>query len=120
MKKILVVDDAVDIVEIIEMILDLEGYEVHSIYHGYQLTEEVKNCEPDLILLDIMLGNQDGRELCKMLKSGFDTKHIPIIMISATHDIGTLAAKSCPADDFIAKPFDIDCLIKKVGHYFAA
>jgi response regulator RpfG family c-di-GMP phosphodiesterase len=61
-----------------------------------------------------MLGNMDGREICNSIKNTKDTLHIPIIMISATHNMAEFIKKSCRPDDFLEKPFDIVKLINKV------
>lgn len=71
--------------------------------------------EPNLILLDVMLGDHDGREICHEIKSTQHTSHISIIMISATHDLKSMDKKLCEPDDVIAKPFDIQNLIDKVS-----
>lgn len=117
MKRVLIVDDNQEILNILEILLDMEGYEVKCSDSGYGITDTVKSYHPDLILLDIMLGPLDGRDLCKSLKSNPDTTNIPIIMISASHDIYSLNDKDCKAEAFIAKPFNINNLVEKVGYY---
>ncbi|MHB1179415.1 MAG: response regulator [Daejeonella sp.] len=64
-----------------------------------------------------MLGDMDGREVCKTLKSDPQTSHIPVIMISASHNLFNAQEKKCLADDFIAKPFDIDHLATIVNQH---
>jgi DNA-binding response OmpR family regulator len=115
MRRILAVDDDKDILEIIKYILEESGYEVDTLAEGKSLFDHVKQHEPDLILLDIMLGNLDGRELCKTLKNQQETKSIPVILISASHDPGNLNQAGSP-DDFIAKPFDIDVLLNRISN----
>ncbi|WP_262714145.1 PleD family two-component system response regulator [Mucilaginibacter rubeus] len=107
-------DDDKDILEIIKYILEDSGYEVETLAEGRSLFDRIKQHEPDLILLDIMLGNLDGRELCKTLKNQQETKNIPVILISASHNPGILTQTGSP-DDFIAKPFDIDVLLSAVS-----
>lgn len=114
MRRILAVDDDKDILEIIKYILEDSGYEVDTLAEGKNLFDRIKQHEPDLILLDIMLGNLDGRELCKTLKTHQETKNIPVILISASHDPGRLNQDGSP-DDFIAKPFDIDVLLNRIS-----
>jgi DNA-binding response OmpR family regulator len=116
MKKILVVDDNEDILNIISIVLEMEGYYVTCANDGSMVNAKVQSELPDLILLDIMLAGMDGRDICKALKSDPQTSHIPIIMISASHTVLSTMEK-CKADDFIAKPFDIHILAEKVGHY---
>lgn len=114
MKKVLVVDDNEEILNIITIILDMEGYEVISADNGHQISETILTSAPDLILLDIMLGDLDGRELCRTLKIDPQTKHIPVIMISASHNLG---CDDCSAEDFLANPFNIEDLVEKVAQY---
>ncbi len=120
MKKILVVDDSREILEVIELILGTEGYEVNGIWDASKLNQSVTDFKPDLILLDVMLGNIDGRDLCNSLKTDRSTNHIPVIMISASHGLGDMTDRVCHPNDFIAKPFDINNLLDKVGAQLAA
>ena len=117
MKKVLVVDDNADILHVISMILDMEGFEVECCDNGHCIGDTITSFGPDLILLDIMLGDMDGREVCRSLKTNPRTGHIPVIMISASHNLYDRQEQPCLADDFIAKPFDIDNLAKKVNQY---
>ena len=117
MKKILVVDDNREILSVMNMILEMEGYQVKLCDDGNQIPQVVFEFDPNLILLDIMLDGIDGRELCKGLKSSKETKHIPIIMISASHSLIASSEHDCQAEDFIAKPFEITELVSKVEKY---
>ena len=111
-KKIIVADDDKDIVAVLTMMLEDAGYEVSSTANG-QTAQKV--C--DYLLLDIWMAGVDGRDICKQLKNQRLTKHIPIIMISANQDTEKIA-REAGADDFIAKPFDMDKLLAKVAQYF--
>ena len=118
-KKIMIVDDNPDILEILSLIMDMEGFQVLGISNGQLFSERILSFCPDLILLDIMLGEVDGRDLCNISKGAKKTGHIPVIMISATHgmkDINLL----CKPDDFISKPFDVDDLVFRVKRQFVA
>ncbi len=117
MKKVLVVDDNVEILDVIQILLEMEGYKVKCSTTGHEIFDTVFSFSPKLILLDIMLGDLDGREVCRDLKHHAGTSHIPIIMISASHNLGNILEKQCGADDFVAKPFDIDELVAKVEKY---
>ncbi|MGI8419504.1 MAG: response regulator [Candidatus Levyibacteriota bacterium] len=110
--KILVADDDPAIVDSIKYLLEDEGYEVETTVNGETVGKMFEH-KPDLLLLDIWMSGQDGRDICKALKSQNTTKHIPIIMISANKDTEHIA-KEAGADDFLGKPFDIDALLKKV------
>jgi DNA-binding response OmpR family regulator len=115
MRRIIVVDDNEDILEIIKLILEGYDYEVVTLADGSLLLDNIKEFKPDLILLDVMLGNMDGRELCKMIRSNDETKHIPIIMVSASHNLSDRFMAMGSNTDFLAKPFDISELISKVA-----
>lgn len=114
-KKILVADDDPAIVDSIQLMLELHDYEVSTTVDGETIYKMEKEY-PDLLLLDIWMSGQDGREICKYLKNNPLTKHIPIIMISASRDI-IRSAKDAGADDFIAKPFQMEELLSKVAKY---
>ena len=114
MKRILAVDDDSDILEVLQFILEDSGYEVDTLNDGHYLFEKIKDHTPDLILLDVMLGGLDGRELCKNVKSRDETHDIPVILVSASHNLkDTLSQKGAP-DAFIAKPFDINELLDTI------
>lgn len=111
-KKILVVDDDESITEVIQIVLEGEGYEIEISFDGSGIPDFPGNL-PDLILLDILLHSKDGRKICQQLKSDPKTAHIPVIVLSAHSDASRLAA-DCGADDLIEKPFDVDVLISTV------
>ena len=117
MRRILAVDDDKDILEILKYILEDSGYEVETLSDGHYLFERIKQHRPDLILLDIMLGNLDGRELCKIAKTRTETKQIPIILASASHYPQNMDRPGSP-NDFIAKPFDINTLLDSINRQF--
>ena len=119
MKRILVVDDDQDILEVIKYILEDSGYKVDTLSDGNKLIDKINENTPDLLLLDIMLGNMDGRELCKTIKLSEATHNIPVIMVSASHEITTFNTTDGP-NGFIAKPFDIDHLLSTVQNQLAA
>jgi len=114
-KKILVADDDTAILDVMTLMLEDVGYEVISTVDG-QTVRKVLNELPDLVLLDIWMAGFDGREICKQLKRNKKTKHIPIIMISANKDTRDIA-KEAGADDFVAKPFEMQELLAKVEKY---
>lgn len=114
-KRILVVDDEQDILILVQRILEDEGYYVQTSLDG-QCFQNLQEDLPDLILLDIMLGSEDGRKLCAQLKQREETRHIPVILCSAyfSGDIVTFLAG---ASTFLPKPFEIDDLINTVARY---
>jgi DNA-binding response OmpR family regulator len=115
-KRILVVDDDPDILEFLQIILEEEGYAVVTSDKGEYLEQLHNGGLPHLILVDVLLSGKDGREIVKYLKSLQETKHIPIIMFSA-HPSAEETARQAGADDFLAKPFNIDDLLAKIAPY---
>jgi DNA-binding response OmpR family regulator len=116
-KRVLVVDDEPDILEFLEIILKEEGYEVVTSDKGEYLEQLHNGGLPHLILVDVLLSGKDGREIVKFLKSQEETRQIPVIMFSA-HPSAAETARLAGADDFLAKPFDIDVLLEKIARYF--
>ena len=114
-KRIMVADDDAAILEATTMMLEMEGYEVIGTLDGRKVLE-MQNPLPDLLLLDIWMSGLDGKDICKHLKSQASTSHIPIIIVSATQDVQKSALQA-GANDFIAKPFDMDDLLDKVAQY---
>jgi DNA-binding response OmpR family regulator len=119
-KKILAVDDDSDILDVIKIILEDEGYDVKTLIDGRKVFETVSDDKPDLILLDVMLGGLDGRDICRALKAHSLFKDIPVVMISASHNLDNFLLMPGSPDDFLAKPFDIDHLINMVKAQLAA
>ncbi len=117
-KKILVVDDDEGIVEVVQIVLEGEGYQVSTNMDGEDL-HFLQESVPDLILLDVLLAGIDGRDVCRSLKSDPATQHIPVIILSAHSDASRVADMS-GADDFLEKPFDVDVLIDIVAKHLSS
>ncbi|HLJ33123.1 MAG TPA: response regulator [Ktedonobacteraceae bacterium] len=115
-KKVLVVDDERDILDFLQIILEEEGYIVMTTDKGDYLEKLQNGGLPDVILLDMLLSGKDGREIVRYFKSQEKTKHIPVIMFSA-HPGAEETARKAGADDFVAKPFEIDALLEKLAEY---
>ena len=113
-KKILVVDDDPYIREIIMIILELEGYNVAGLDNGKAVINAVQQIRPDIVFLDVQLGDSDGRDICRELKEHSATRSIPIVIISANQGWHTFLDKECNADGFLAKPFEIKELVDYV------
>jgi two-component system, sensor histidine kinase and response regulator len=106
-KKILIVDDAVDTVELLKKRLSFEGYDTGVAYDGEEAVRQVDEYKPDLIILDIMLPKIDGYEVCRRLKSRKRTKYIPILMLTAKGGVeDKVMGLDIGADDYFAKPFN--------------
>lgn len=114
-KKILVADDNPAILDALKIMLEEEGYEVETTIDG-ATANDMKEPLPDLLLLDIWMSGVDGGNICKLIKSTATTKHIPVIMVSASKDTEQIA-KDAGADDFISKPFQMDALLAIVAKY---
>ncbi|MBA2285234.1 MAG: response regulator [Ktedonobacteraceae bacterium] len=117
-KKILVVDDDKETLEAIQVALEMEGYAVKTSLSG-DCFQHLDGYVPDLILLDILLSGEDGREICMRLKQREETKHIPIVLYSA-HVSGDIITYLSGASTFLAKPFELHELIAVAARYTAA
>jgi len=114
MKKILVVDDDDEVLETIQLILEIGGYDVEPLNDAQVIFERIDDFQPDLILLDVVLGKIDGRIVCSQIKSHVDTKYIPILMMSGLYDLKEVQDMECAPDDFMSKPFKMDVLLEKI------
>lgn len=117
-KNILIIDDDDAILEVLKIILDEEGYTTKVLSDSHQVLKFVDHEIPDLILLDIWLSGIDGQEIAHELKSREKTKNVPIIMISANNE-GEKLAKESNVDGFIAKPFEINDLLKVIKKHLS-
>lgn len=116
MKKILVIDDYPDNVFLLQDRLENEGFEVVKAYDGRMGIQRARDEKPDLILLDIMMPDITGYEVCKELVNGEDTKMIPIILLTALTDAENLkAGLQAGAFDYIKKPFNRIELIARIN-----
>src|SRR5437588_1815269 len=105
-QKILVVDDEPEAVELVEFNLKQAGFEVASAADGVEALTKTRSLLPDLIVLDVMLPELDGMEICKMLRRDKTTAKIPIIMLTAkAAEIDRVLGLELGADDYITKPF---------------
>jgi len=111
-KKIMIADDDPGILDALGIMLEFEGYHVTSINNGTALLN-MESDLPDLLLLDIWMSGTDGRDICRLLKQNKKTCMLPIVLISASNDIER-SARAAGADDFIAKPFEINDLLEKI------
>jgi two-component system response regulator VicR len=114
LKKILIVEDDPDILNVLNYILEAEGYDVIASEDG-TACQHLLDIKPDLILMDIRLKEpgENGDKICLLLKSCLETRCFPVILLSAEFNLPALS-KACGADGFISKPFDLDVLTGKV------
>ena len=114
MKKVLLIDDDQNILEVVKFILTSNGFEVHTHSTGLNVPEVVSDYQPDLIILDIRLPGKSGTEICKELKEVHSD--IPIILFSA-HAQQANFLELFGADAFMSKPFDVMNLVNTVKLY---
>jgi two-component system phosphate regulon response regulator PhoB len=114
-KKIVVIEDDNDILDLIQYILEDEGYQVLPAKQTGNI-DTIAEHQPDLILLDDRLPGEYGNILCSRIKSNPGTKHIPVVLVSAARDLERVAF-NCKADDFLPKPFDLKDLLNLVKQY---
>jgi DNA-binding response OmpR family regulator len=116
MKKILVIDDLPDNVFLLQDRLEKEGYEVIKAYNGEMGIQKAEENIPDLILLDVMLPDLSGFEVCKILTTAENTKLIPIILLTALSDVESIkSGLQAGAFDYIKKPFNRVELLARIN-----
>jgi DNA-binding response OmpR family regulator len=114
-KKILVVDDEKDIVEMIAFNLQRNGYDVITAHNGNDALDLAEQQTPDLILLDLMMPGLDGTEVTRRLKADPRTKKIPLVMLTAkSEETDVVVGLTLGADDYVAKPFSMKILLARL------
>lgn len=114
-KKILVVDDEPDIVELVSYNLSKEGYAVVSAPDGAMALESLRKADIDFVILDLMLPGLSGMELCRILRSDPKTAHLPVIMLTAKgEEMDRILGLEIGADDYMTKPFSPRELVARV------
>ncbi len=112
-KRVLLVDDDSDLLEALQLMFELDGFVTRGLERGNNITSVVQEFSPDVIVLDVLLSGEDGRNICKKLKGAEQTKGIPVVMLSSYPGVEQSVAAS-GADCFVAKPFDLDRLLDVV------
>lgn len=113
MSKIVIVDDSIDLLDVLRFFLEQRGYEVETASTEKDLASLIRSFSPDLIILDIYLQGEDGREICKNLRKQIDTKYLCILLFSAsTKKLANY--KEYGADGYIEKPFGLNEVIDKI------
>ena len=118
---VLVVDDDPDLVESVSMKLESENFRVAKAYDGVEALEKIQAERPALVILDVMMPRKNGYELCEQLKKSDETKDIVVVLLTAVAEAVTstnythMGGKTTLADDYIAKPIDLDRLMAIVG-----
>ncbi|MCX7593859.1 MAG: hybrid sensor histidine kinase/response regulator [Fischerella sp.] len=112
--RILAVDDTPDNLILLQTILEIEGYEIELVADGATALQKIEQSPPDLILLDVMMPGLDGYEVTRRIRSNPKIDYIPILLLTAFHDVSVVEGLDAGADDFIRKPFDQDELLARV------
>ena len=114
-KRILVVEDEIELVKAIQIRLEQAGYEVLTAYDGHEALDKTRKEKIDLIILDLMIPKIDGYKVCRILKFDKKYKQIPIIMLSArAQESDIKLGTEVYADAYIIKPFDHQLVISKI------
>jgi two-component system phosphate regulon response regulator PhoB len=118
-EHILVVDDEEDLLALVEYNLAKEGYRVTAVTTGEEALRAARGKQPDLVVLDLLLPNVDGLEVCRLLKNDPKTRHIPIVMLTAkAEESDQVAGLELGADDYITKPFSPRVLLARIKAVF--
>jgi len=121
-KKIMLIDDDVDLIELNRALLTVMGYEVHVAYNGEEGMKKIRSIHPDLIILDVMMNSPgEGFEVARKIKQEEATRQIPVVMLSAVNNESGFALRVGPdkawnpVDAFIDKPVRKEQLIKTIN-----
>lgn len=118
-KKVLIIEDEHDILQLIKLYLEKEGFRTVAATTGAEGLRQVKHEKPDLVILDLMLPEMNGLEVCKRLRSVPETTMLPIIMLTAKADESdTIIGLELGADDYVAKPFSPKTLVARIKALF--
>ena len=119
MKKILVIEDDKDIIELVRYNLEKEGFQISSAQDGVLGLAQAKKSPPDLLILDLMLPNLPGLEICRELRRERNQKRIPILMLTARgEESDRVVGLEMGADDYVTKPFSPRELVARVKALF--
>ena len=115
-KKILIIEDDEDILQVLETVLVYNDFIVRGVDRTDDILQLVEEYKPDLVLTDYLLSGTNGGKICQFIKKSPDTCHIPVILISAYPDLA-ISLGNFGFDAFIPKPFDINVLMKKINEF---
>ena len=119
-KKILIVEDEESLLKLESILLTSRGYEVKGVADGQAALDILPSMKPDLVLLDIMLPEIDGFEVCRQIKGSEATKHIPVIMLTAKKSREDMArGEQVGADWYITKPFKSAMVIETIQRFLS-
>jgi two-component system phosphate regulon response regulator PhoB len=113
--QVLIVDDERDLVRLLEFNLQQAGFETAAAYTGMEALERVRQRIPDLVVLDLMLPDIPGTEVCRQIKASPRTRHVPVLMLTArTDEVDRVVGFEVGADDFVTKPFSVRELVLRI------
>jgi len=119
-KKILIVEDEESLLKLESILLTSKGYAVNGVSNGQAALDAIAEEKPDLVLLDIMLPEMDGFEVCRRIKEAKETRHIPVIMLTAKKSREDMArGETVGADWYITKPFKSAMVIETIQRFLA-
>ncbi len=113
-KKLLIIEDDKSILQVLENVLGFNNFKVIGINRTDDIIETINKYKPDLILTDYLLPGMNGGKICQLIKSNAKTYHLPVILISAYHELA-ISLGSFGFDAFIPKPFDINKLVTTIN-----
>ncbi|HOP99005.1 MAG TPA: response regulator [Verrucomicrobiota bacterium] len=120
-RKILVVDDDVELVELLWFNLTRAGFSIGTAFNGVEALKKARSLRPDLIILDLMLPELDGFAVCEILRRNEAMASTPIIMLTAlTSELGRLAGYESGATDYMTKPFSPRMLVDRIRELLRA
>ena len=117
-KKVLVIDDALEILEMIKMIVERKGFKARTLDSTKHAVETIKKEKPDIILIDVLMPHKDGYQVCDEVRCDDEIKHIPIIMLTARPAEKELIGEAHElygATDYLTKPFEPEQLLEKIN-----
>ena len=113
--RVLVVDDVPSNVKLLEAGLEAEYFEVITAFSGQECLIAVAEQDPDIVLLDVMMPDMDGMEVCRRIRANPKTAHLPVVMVTALNQASVrVASLEAGADDLLTKPVDRDALLARV------
>ena len=119
-KKILIVEDEPSLLKLESILLASRGYKVKGVGDGQAALDAVATMKPDMVLLDIMLPEIDGYEVCRQIKANEATRHILVIMLTAKKSSEDLVkGKQVGADDYITKPFKSAIVVETIKRFLS-
>lgn len=118
-KKILIVEDEEDIAQLVKLYLEKDGFRTATAKTGIEGLRLIKSDRPDMVILDLMLPEMDGLEICKKIRNAPDTALLPVLMLTAkAEESDTIIGLELGADDYVTKPFSPKVLVTRVKALF--